>query len=75
MSDLNPLPWIQPAPPPAGNEVADQFLAYEFYREVEHREAFEAHCRWYQELAAQNRRDLATMRQEPNFFRWFSGKG
>lgn len=75
MNDLNALPWIQPAPPPAEDAVAHHFLAHEFHQEVQHREAFAAYCSWYEATAAQNRRDLATMRQEPNFFRWFGGKG
>ncbi|MEB3275122.1 MAG: hypothetical protein ACO4AI_11895 [Prochlorothrix sp.] len=75
MTDPNPLPWIQPAPPPADDAIAHHFLAHEFRQEVEHREAIEAYYTWYQAIADQNRRDLAAMRQEPNFFRWFGGKG
>jgi hypothetical protein len=75
MSHSEPLPWIQPAPPPGGDQVADHFLAHEFYREVENRQAFTAYCGWYQDTAARNLRDLHQMRKEPNFFQWFRGKG
>ena len=46
--------------------------AYEFYREVRYREAFEQYCRWYAETAAANQRDLAQMQREINLFGWLN---
>ncbi|MCU0565120.1 MAG: hypothetical protein MUF49_00800 [Oculatellaceae cyanobacterium Prado106] len=59
-------------------EFEEVFSVYEttqaFYHEVQAREAFEEHCRWYHQVAAQNRSDLAKMQSELNIMQWFSRK-
>ncbi|MDX2211893.1 MAG: hypothetical protein SFY66_01270 [Oculatellaceae cyanobacterium bins.114] len=47
--------------------------SYEFYQEVHYRQALEDYCQWYYAVAEQNRRDLATMRQEANLMSWLWG--
>lgn len=52
--------------------LQSHYAAYEFYREVRHREAFEQYCQWYAETAAANQRDLVQMQRELNLFGWLS---
>lgn len=49
-----------------------QQAAQDFRLEVEHRVRLEAYYRWYDQTAAENRRDLEQMRSEGNLFTWFS---
>lgn len=49
-------------------------LSFEFYDEVRYREDFEAHCQWYQRVAAQHQRELEAMRNDINLLGWFSGR-
>ena len=46
--------------------------AQEFRLEVEHRDHLEAHCQWYYQIAAENRRDLEQMRSEVNLLTLFN---
>jgi hypothetical protein len=48
-----------------------QQIAYDFRREVEHREAFEQHCQWYRDAAAYHQKELLQMQTEVNLFGWF----
>lgn len=45
--------------------------AQDFRIEVERRQAHEAYCQWYQEMARQTQADNAAMENDFNFFRWF----
>ncbi|WP_190740686.1 hypothetical protein [Phormidium tenue] len=49
-----------------------QQAAQDFRLEVEHRVKLEAYYQWYDQVAAENRRDLEQMRSEANLLTWFS---
>lgn len=49
-----------------------QQAAQDFRLEVEHRAKLEAHYQWYDQVAAENRRDLEQMRSEINVLAWVS---
>ncbi|MCU0526902.1 MAG: hypothetical protein MUF72_18995 [Elainella sp. Prado103] len=53
--------------------IVHQF-SFEFYDEVRYRTALEAHCQWYEQVAAQHRQELEAMRHDINLFGWFSGR-
>lgn len=61
-----------PPQPQAAEAIQAHQITREFYQEIEYRQEFEAYCQWYDQIAAQNRRDLQQMRKEFNFFRLFS---
>ncbi|MBE7380129.1 MAG: hypothetical protein F6J95_001800 [Leptolyngbya sp. SIO1E4] len=46
-------------------------IAHEFRQEQAHREAWQAYCRHYEELAQQHQQDHAAMQAEPNLFAFF----
>lgn len=46
--------------------------AQDFRLEVEHRVKLEAYYQWYEQVAAENRRDLEQMRSEVNVLTWLS---
>jgi hypothetical protein len=74
MSD--PFPQqIVPLPQAEAEEilVAHQ-ITFDFYEEVRFREAFDAYCDRYQQLAEQHRRELETLRNDINLLGWFSGR-
>ncbi len=48
-------------------------LAYDFYRELKHRQAFIEHCQWYHETARQHQRELEQMNRPFNPLRWLFG--
>lgn len=49
-----------------------QQAAQDFRLEVEHRAKLEAYYQWYDQVAAENRRDLEQMRSEVNVLTWFN---
>jgi hypothetical protein len=71
----DPIYYRRILPPPeteAQEILQSHYAAYEFYREVRYREAFEQYCQWYAETAAENQRDLAQMQRELNLFGWLN---
>lgn len=70
MAELFPQ-RIVPLPQAEAEEIliAHQ-VTFEFHEEVRFREAFEAHCQWYQQVAAQHRRELEVMQHDINIFAW-----
>lgn len=63
---------IIPIPQPEIEEIFQVYTAtHEFYREAEHREALEAHCQWYYQVAEQHRQELENMREDINLLGWF----
>lgn len=62
---------IKPSPNTVGESIQLQQVAFEFRREVQHRDDFEAYCEWYYATAAQNRAELAAMKNDIPFFSWF----
>jgi hypothetical protein len=73
MSD--PLPHIVPSPPSKPDESFEVYrVTRSFYQEVGDRQAHEAYCAWYYQVAAENRRDLVKMKREADFFGWFYRK-
>jgi hypothetical protein len=66
--------YLIPLPPAAPSQ---QFEAYSFthafYDEVQVRQAHAEYCRWYAQVAAQNRREAVRMRSEWNPLGWFYG--
>lgn len=71
MSD--PFPQqIVPLPQAEAEEILVLHqVSFEFHQEVRYREAFDEHCRWYQQVATQHRRELEAMRHDINLFAWF----
>jgi hypothetical protein len=73
---MNPVPalfyWLLPTDPPMPDEVAGVVLSFQFHQEVEHRQAFADYCQWYETIAQEHQGELERMRQETNFFQWFS---
>lgn len=69
MSD--PLRYIIPIPPPESELFANYRVTHAFYDEVKYREALQEYCNWYQQVSAQNRRELGQMRGDVNIFGWF----
>ncbi len=67
------LQRIVPLPQPNIEiEVIESYqVTHKFYQEVRFRHSFEKHCQWYEQVAEQNRRDLAKMQKEINFMGWF----
>lgn len=66
---------IIPVPQPEVEDVFEVYqVTYTFYREVEHRQAFDEYCQWYDQVAEQHRQELAQMRREINFMSWFYRK-
>jgi hypothetical protein len=62
---------IVPIPPPESELFENYKITHAFYDEVRLREAFEQHCQWYQQTAAQHQRELKQMRGDINLFGWF----
>ena len=62
---------FEPIPTDVSETLELQQIAYEFRRETQYRDDFEAYCQWYYETAAQNRADLAAMQTDIPFFSWF----
>lgn len=60
------IQWIE-------ESLALQQAAQEFRMEVDRRQAEEAYCQWYYEMARQTQAEAAAMANEPNFFSWFCG--
>ncbi len=64
-------------PFPASQTIAEDsdleaaWATVQFYREVSDRQAFEAYCQWYYDLAERNRQDLEQMAGEVNIWGWF----
>ncbi|MEL6777727.1 MAG: hypothetical protein AAFO06_10760 [Cyanobacteria bacterium J06597_16] len=48
-----------------------QQAAQEFRMEVERRQAHEAYCQWYYDMAQQTQADANAMAGDFNFFKWF----
>ncbi|MGG6296210.1 hypothetical protein ACQ4M4_17615 [Leptolyngbya sp. AN02str] len=64
--------YIVPLPPPEAEEVFGTYqISYEFHREVDHREALDDYCRWYERIAEQHRQELQAMQQDINILGWF----
>ncbi|MEO1351194.1 MAG: hypothetical protein AAFW84_20695 [Cyanobacteria bacterium J06635_15] len=62
------------APLPTSNsaDVLElQQVAVEFRQEIEHREAFEGYCQWYDETARAHRKELASMQRDIPILDWF----
>ena len=70
MSDT--FSYLIPLPPAAPSQ---QFEAYSFthafYDEVQVRQANAEYCRWYAQVAAENRQESERMRSELNPLGWF----
>jgi len=68
----NGFSYLIPLPPAA---IEPQFEVYQntraFYDEVKRRQDHADHCRWYAQIAAQHRQELAQMQGELNPLRWF----
>ena len=67
----NPLQSIVLIPDQVPEAFQGHQLAHQFRYEHEQRRAFEDHCRWYEQIAAQHQQELEAMRCELNLFRWF----
>ncbi|NEP17393.1 MAG: hypothetical protein F6J97_10880 [Leptolyngbya sp. SIO4C1] len=63
--------------PDATADVTEAFelqqVASEFRQEVDYRDAFERHCRWYADAAEQHRAELAAMQRDIPILHWFLG--
>ncbi len=69
----NELPWIVPATPQQQVEIFETYrVSHAFYREAEYREELHRYCQWYEEVAQQNRRELAKMQGDINLLKWFT---
>lgn len=69
---LNDLRWFTIAPQPVSEAIVTYALTRDFYREVEHRAAFDDYCDWYYRTAATNRAELQRMQGDINFLGWFN---
>lgn len=61
----------QPAPQEVLEVLELHQLAIEFRQEQHYREAFEAYCEDYYEIARQHQQEHLAMQQEPNIFALF----
>lgn len=69
----NELRWIAPMPPDSDFEFLETHqVAYEFYSEVRHREAFEQYCQWYYNVALQHQQEHQKLQRDFNMMGWFS---
>ncbi|MEB3290904.1 MAG: hypothetical protein VKI82_13385 [Leptolyngbya sp.] len=70
--------YLRPRSLASPQEVTEYLVlhqaAQDFRLEVEHRQAFKAHCQWYDHIAAENQATLAQMQGELNLLAWFSGR-
>ena len=72
---FDPTYWLVSTPKPAAKEsFAVYEITFEFSREVQQRQAFDAYCQWYEQTAMENRRDLQQMRREINILGWFHSR-
>lgn len=62
---------IRPASPSQLDFLAEYQVSYEFHREVQYRQEFDRHCRWYEQTAQQHRQELQKMRGDINILSWF----
>ncbi|NJP09200.1 MAG: hypothetical protein HC866_06680 [Leptolyngbyaceae cyanobacterium RU_5_1] len=68
----NDLRWIAPTPPEPNFEVLEAHqLTREFYEEIQHRQAFEQYCQWYDSTVARHRQELKKMQNDFNLLGWF----
>jgi hypothetical protein len=65
------FPQIFLAPPPAADIFATYQLAYEFHRELLHRQEQERYSEWYRLTAQQHQQELKKMQGDINLFGWF----
>lgn len=63
--------YIIPALPPTAEFFAPHQLAWEFRREVQVRDDFNAYCDWYYETAQRHQAELETLRKDINILGWF----
>ncbi|MEM8641306.1 MAG: hypothetical protein AAGG51_21185 [Cyanobacteria bacterium P01_G01_bin.54] len=66
-----PCHFLVPAPPPVVEGFATHQLAWEFRHEVEQREAHQAYCDWYDQVARQHQEELERLRGDWNLLGWF----
>ncbi len=65
---------IVPLPQAQAEEVLlVQQASYDFFAEVRFRQAFDAYCEHYQQMAEQHRQELEAMRNDVNVLGWFGG--
>ncbi|MFM7427973.1 MAG: hypothetical protein ACKO7W_23745 [Elainella sp.] len=63
---------IVPLPQAEAEEVLlVQQASHDFFAEVRFRQAFDAYCEYYQQMAEQHRRELEAMRNDINVLGWF----
>lgn len=67
-TQINP---IFPRIPEQRDVFAGNQLVMEFRFEVEYREKFEQHCRWYRETAKKHQQEAEAMKKDTNIFSWF----
>jgi hypothetical protein len=68
----NDLRSLMPSFPEPELEILEiHQMAYDFYDEVRHRQAFEQYCQWYYETAANHREEARKMQGDINVLGWF----